>query len=89
MSMSTHITGFAPPDANWQRMKAVWDACQEAEVTEPEEVTNFFDGETPDPTGVEVALPHREWSDANGVGYEIDVADIPPQVKTIRFYNSY
>src|ERR1035441_9166498 len=129
MSMSTHVTGFAPPDETWQKMKAIWDACETvgvpvpgeveeffggegpdpaggevgpprqalggacetAGVPVPGEVEEFFGGEAPDPAGVEVDLPLREWSDSGygGAGYELDIAAIPPQVKTIRFYNSW
>jgi hypothetical protein len=90
MSMSTHVTGFAPPDEQWQKMKAIWDACGAAQIPVPGEVEEFFGGEAPDPAGVEVDLPLREWQeDGASAGYELDVAAIPPQVKTIRFYNSW
>lgn len=90
MSMSTHVTGFAPPDEQWQKMKAIWDACEAAGVPAPQQVVAFFGALPPDPAGVEVDLPAREWNGGEeGAGYEIDVADIPPQVKTIRFYNSW
>jgi hypothetical protein len=89
MSMSTHVTGFAPPDEQWAKMKAIWDACGAAGIAVPDEVERFFGGEEPDEAGVEVDLPLREWSDDAGAGYELDIASIPPQVKTIRFYNSW
>jgi hypothetical protein len=90
MSMSTHVTGYAPPDERWQQMKAIWDTCKVAGIPVPAEVEEFFGGEEPDPAGVEVELPLREWSGTYaGAGYELDVAAIPSQVKTIRFYNSW
>jgi hypothetical protein len=70
-------------------MKAIWDACKAASVPVPDEVVNFFDGEDPDPAGVEVELPAREWSDEYRRGFELDVAAIPRQIRTIRFYNSW
>jgi len=87
--MSTHVTGFAPPDERWAKMKAIWDACEAAGIPVPGEVGEFFGGDDPDPAGVEVELPTREWSGDSGAGYELDVSAIPPQVKTIRFYNSW
>jgi len=33
-------------------MKAVYDACEKAEVDPPDEVINFFNGEEPDSRGV-------------------------------------
>jgi hypothetical protein len=87
--MSTHVIGFVPPDERWQEMKAVWDACKAAAIDVPAEVENFFDGADPDPAGQEVSLPAREWSGRGRGGYELDVAAIPSQVRTIRFYNSW
>jgi hypothetical protein len=90
MSMSTRVTGFAPPDETWQSMWAVWNACLAAHVPVPAEVEKFFGGEPPDPAGVEVDLPVREWNGGlGGAGYELDVSAIPPQVKTLRFWNSW
>ena len=89
MSMSTYVTGFAPPDETWQKMKAIWDACETAQIPVPDEVEEFFGGEDPDPAGVEVKLPVREWHGEGEAGYELDVASIPPQVQVIRFYNSW
>lgn len=42
MSMNTRIYGVIPPDAKWKKMKAVWDACDAANMEVPEEVLNFF-----------------------------------------------
>lgn len=90
MGMSTHVTGFAPPDGAWLKMKAVWDACTKAGIAVPGEVENFFGGADPDPAGVEVNLPVREWNGGEAsAGYELDVAAIPPQVQIVRFYNSW
>jgi hypothetical protein len=87
--MSTHVEGFAPAGEEWQQMKAIWDACVAAQVRVPDEVINFFGGEPPDPRGVEVTIPVREWKDGDSEGYELDLADIPVHVKTLRFYNSW
>jgi hypothetical protein len=89
MSMSAHAVGFAPPDEAWQKMKAVWDSCQAAKVPVPKEVEMFFGWDNPDPAGVEVSLPVRKWDADMREGYELDVADIPAHVKTIRFWNSW
>ncbi len=90
MSMSTYVVGFTPPDDNWQKMKAVWDACQVAGIPAPVQVLDFFGGETPDPAGVETELPVREWHGGEmGQGYELDVSAIPVKVKIIRFWNSW
>lgn len=89
MSMSTHVAGFIPPDETWQKMKAAWGACCTAGVPVPDEVCDFFAGEDPDPSGVETDLPVRSWREGMRQGFELDVADIPPHVKVIRFWNAW
>jgi hypothetical protein len=96
MGMSTHIMGFKAPDDRWRQMKAVWDACAAAHIDVPQEVFGYFEGENPDPAGVEVSETAlmdvgalREWGDSYRSGYEIVVAYVPDDVTTIRFYNSW
>lgn len=88
MSMSTHVVGFHPPDEKWQKMKAIWDACESAEIDIPDEVFDFFDGE-PDEHGQTVGLPVTDWRDDVDQGVELKVTDIPKNVTVIRFYNSF
>lgn len=89
MSMSTHVIGIMPPDEKFRKMKAAWDACEAAGIEPPGEVEDFFGGERPDTDGAAVDLKGREWSNDHQQGVEIDIADLPPGVKTIRFYNSW
>lgn len=89
MGMSTHVTGFRPPDDDWKKMKAVYDSCKEAGIDPPEEVDDFFEGLPPDEAGVEVDLIYHEWTDDGCEGYEIHVDEIPAGVKIIRFYNAW
>lgn len=89
MSMSTRVVGFRPPDETWKRMKAIWDACDVAGVSIPDEVMEFFDDQVPDPSGVEVKIEAREWRGDMRDGYEVDVDQIPAGVKVIRFENSW
>ena len=93
MSMSTNVVGFKPPDEKWKRMKAIWDACDEAEIEVPVEVDEFFDGCEPDEAGVEVELEDTLCCDVYDEemknGFEIEIAKLPKDVKIIRFWNSY
>ncbi len=95
MSMSTHVIGFRPPDETWQRMKAVYDACMSAGVPVPSEVMSFFDGDRPDPAGVEVRLEGtdavREFvdGDRSEQGFEVLVDRLPRGLNVIRFYTSW
>lgn len=92
MSMSTHVVGFKPPDDKWKAMKAVYDACVAAGVVVPEDVQNFFGWTPPDEAGVEVderKLPLKEWKDRSRQGFELDVTKLDPDIKIVRFYNSW
>ena len=92
MGMSTHVIGFMPADAQWQKMKAVWEACELAGVKPPDEVIDFFGDESPeDRPGREVELGNaaKEYSGDMQDGYEIDVTALPAGVRFIRVYNSY
>ena len=91
MSMSTNIYGIRPPDEKWQKMKAAWDACKLAGIKQPEEVLVFFDDEPPDESGVVIDL--SEWvetPDADCIDrYEINLAELPKDLKSIRIDVSY
>jgi len=93
MSMSTHIVGFRPPDKKWKEMKAVWDACEKADIEKPPEVHAFFGHDEPDDSGVEVDLEEAgccKTFDREGYdGFDVDVSKLPKDVKIIRFYNSW
>ena len=89
MSMSTHVIGFAPPDDEWKKMKAVWDACDNAGLPIPRKVEEFFGGDPPDDAGVEVKLMVEEWRDEGREGYEVNLDKVPKHVKRIRFYNTW
>lgn len=91
MGMSTHFVGIRPPDDDWKKHKAVWDACIKARVDIPKATLDFFEGETPDPSGVLVELDAiaDEWSTDSAEGFELDIEKLPPGVKRVRFYNSW
>lgn len=93
MSMNTNIIGFKPPDEKWKKMKAVYDACNSANTALPTEVDDFFNGEHPDSSGVEVRLDDtaccRGYSEEMRDGFEILLDKVPKDVKIIRFWNSY
>jgi hypothetical protein len=98
MGMSTYVIGIKPPDEKWHAMKKIWDACQEAKISPPEKVAEFFDsyyGDGPDPKGVLVRLDLckppcvSEYRDEMSEGIEIDVRKLPPDVTIVRFVNSW
>lgn len=96
MGMSTSVKGLVQDSEEYQKRRAAYLACREARVTPPEELIAYFsafdqdfaDGEDV-PVRAEVEIPSREWQDDYRAGIEVDVAALPPNVTTIRFYNSW
>lgn len=88
MGMNTYVVGFVPPDEQWQRLKAIHDACTAAGVEVPSEVEQVI-GSEPTDYGREVDVPAKEWTDETREGYDIDVSKLPPGITVIRFYNSW
>lgn len=97
MGLNTYVEGFKPPDEKWKKMKAVWDACEAAGTTLPDEVGRFFGDERPDDKGVKVGEGDlkrtgalRDWTDKDMCsGFEIDITKLPEDVTLIRFVNSF
>jgi hypothetical protein len=94
MGMSTYVVAIRPPDAKWQQMKAVWDACHAAGVAAPPEVVQFFNYEDPDPAGVVLDISRQdgtvtEWSNEDSAGLEVDLKALPADVTRLRFCNSW
>lgn len=93
MSMSTSVTGFKPANEKWKKMKAIFDACEGANIEPPEEVWKFFNHQSPDTAGVEIQLEGtvccKTYKAEMKNGFEIDISVLPEDVKIIRFWNSY
>jgi hypothetical protein len=90
---SLNVCGFRPPDEEWKKMKAIYDACVIASVPIPDEVDIFFDGEPPDETGISIDMEEKECcTDYDGdmrEGFQIDLKKIPKNIRFIRFFVSY
>jgi len=101
MGMSSSVYGIRPPNERWRKMKEIYEACEKADIDPPEEVQEFFpDGEPPDPKGVVVDLScfgpkyenHPSVTEYKGdmdEGFEVEIDKLPPDVKIIRFVNSW
>lgn len=92
MGMSTWVMGFIPPDAKWNQMREVYNACRSAKVPVPKEVDEFFYGVDPnDSLGREVEIKEavREYTAEAVDGREVDLSKLPPEVKFVRFYNGW
>lgn len=92
MSTSIHVVAIKPPDEDWRKKKAVWDACTNAGIEVPDEICDYFEGAGPDEKGVIIDVPfeaQREWGDENNRGIEVEISKLPKGVKIIRFVNSW
>ena len=93
MSMFSYVEGIVPPDEEWKKMKTAYDACKAAGVTPPSDITSFFNGKDPDPSGVIIRLEKHEsvgeYKADMRDGFTVDISRLPKTVKLIRFVNSY
>ena len=93
MTMSTHVMGIKPADETYKRMLAAYEACTAAVVPVPAEVQKFFDFEKPEPTGVSVNLDKdgavRKWEGEAASGFEVDLGQLDPTIRVLRFYNAW
>lgn len=85
MSMHYLVKAYRPPDEKWREMKEAFDACKAVGVDPPKEVWEFFDGEIPNPAGVEIEIQHSDYYGEDEGGIEIHTEDIPEGCKSIRF----
>jgi len=98
MGMGSYVVGFKPPDAKFNKMRDVWNACTHAGIEIPDEVRIYFEDEPPpeDPgLGIRVDMAPgkivgvKEYRAEMQDGFEVDLRLLPEDVKIIRFYNSY
>ena len=94
MGMSTYVKLLRDKDdPTYKKMLKIFLACREADTELPPVVEKYFgeDGIDAEPEApLEIEFEAREWSDSDGrEGIEIDLDELPPGVKTIRFINSW
>lgn len=93
MSMSTHVIGIVAVNAEYQKKYKAYKACEDAEVDIPQELIEFFNGESPDPNGMVIDLRKnpcvKKYSADMIDGFDIDLSKVDKNIKIIRFYNSY
>ena len=87
MGARYYSVGIKEADQKFKDMKKIYDACKVARVDVPREVIDFFDEREPDPNGVRVDLPLEFLTTGNG--YQIQMSDIPKDVKIIKFLIDY
>lgn len=97
MSMSMHCLAVKPADEKYKKMAAAYRACEEAGISPPQDVVEFFNHEEPDDTGTTVTLggydskhPSCEkWRDDSTEGFQVDITRLPEGTRYVRFYCSW
>ena len=94
MSMSMYVSGI-PEREYFDKMIELKEKCEELEIGVPDAVKEFFGDyhvESASCLEQEVLLqkvPYRDWGNDHSSGFEVDVKDIPKNIKTLRFYCSW
>jgi len=101
MSMSMHVIGIPDTDSEFVKMLEAKAFCEERGLSYPQEVEDYFGplvNESEEVIrrekrnvdlsthGLNIA---RKWNADMEDGFEIDVVDIPKDIKAIRFYCSW
>jgi hypothetical protein len=97
MGMSTHVVAFRDMDGEFAKMLEAKLFCDSRGLSYPEEVKTYFKGLAGESEkllreemlAVDISDIIRKWRDDGDEGYEVDVSQLPKEVKTIRFYNSW
>lgn len=85
MSLSSRVVGIKKPDEKFFKMKAVYDACNHANIVIPDEVYNYFGDEEPSCNGVVVEIPDSIITEITNLSFEIDLEKLDKDIKILRF----
>jgi len=88
MSADLIISGFRPADERYEKMRSVYNNMRELNLTVPNEVLNFFDGNGPNEHGSEVSIKDAitPYKGVETDGFDIDLSKLPKDVTVIRAY---
>jgi len=97
MSMSTNVQAFRDMNGEFARMLEAKKFCDERKLSYPKEVDEYFQGDADldehslreQFLEVNISSAVTEYRDDYSEGYEVEVAKLPKDVKTIRFRNSW
>ncbi len=97
MGMSTHVVGIRDLDGKFARMLALKKMCEEMETEYPPKVVEYFgdciefdeeDAIRDEMHSVQI-LGVEEYRNDYSEGLEVDLSQLPPDIKKIRFTNSW
>jgi hypothetical protein len=92
VGIDLHVVGYIPPDEKWYKMKVAYNACEAAGVIVPDDIAGFFGGEDPNTMNgamVDIARAVRRSGDDDDTIIDVDVAELPNNVRIVRFSVSY
>ncbi len=97
MSMFSSIKGVRDLDGKFAEMARIKDLCEDAGVSIPEEVMEYFGGRYREATSylrakmeeVDISCAVTESHPDSTDLWEVDLKKLPSEVKAIRFTNSY
>lgn len=92
--MSTHICGVRDLDGQFTKMIQVKKACEAAGIGYPQEVCEYFKYPQESEQCLRLEMEEMEidfdsTSENGVVCYEVDLKDLPKEVKSIRFKNCW
>ncbi len=83
------VVGIKPADEEYKKKAAAWNACSDAGVPIPKEISEFFDYEEPLKEGMTTEVQSSEYSAEMTEGLVVDLSTVPKGVKLIRFTWTY
>lgn len=82
------VVGLSFPDDTWRKMRAVYDACEDAGLSVPSKVLEYFDYKEPNERGLEINLTVsdavREDMVETREVVEIELSKIPANITVLR-----
>lgn len=90
MSMSSYVYGLRDTkDPEYQKMAAALNACVAANLPLPKPLEQYFKGSSDPEESLQVEIKFKKVNKEMTTCYDVILADLPPDVKVIRFCNSW
>lgn len=86
MGTDYRVIGIIPLGDRLEKLKKARDACIEAEIEIPNEITDSLDEENLDEKGLKVEIEFERYCKRDECGIEVNLKDIPEGVDILRFY---
>ena len=94
MSMSTYVVVFKSPDKEHEKMRQIYENCQELGIPIPDLVLEYFEDCSDDWQSIGIPIDTsddavQEWKCDMKDGYLVDLSKLPKEAGFVLFYNSY